>query len=189
MRQIVKKKKISNLKCLDSWYILDCGDVLMNSSHLLPAAWGSRGGAHRGAFYSFSPNLIWSLLFHWEQIIKESYIFIKKVVTWKFTLRLCLGDTKILGWPKSSLGFFWKFLEKKHEWTFWPVLKTLDAGKDWGEEEEEATEDEMVGWYHLFGGHEFEQTPGDSEGQGRLVCGSPRGHKESDTTEQLNNNT
>ena len=37
-------------------------------------------------------------------------------------------------------------------------------------------------------GHEFEQTPGDSEGQGSLVCCSPWGRKESDTTEWLNNN-
>ena len=35
---------------------------------------------------------------------------------------------------------------------------------------------------------ESEQTPGDSEGQGSLACGSPRGHKASDTTEGLNNN-
>ena len=32
------------------------------------------------------------------------------------------------------------------------------------------TEDKMVGWHHLFNGHEFEQTPGDGEGQGRVVC-------------------
>ena len=35
------------------------------------------------------------------------------------------------------------------------------------------TEDEMVGWHHRLNGHEFEQTPGDSEGQGSLVCCSP----------------
>ena len=46
----------------------------------------------------------------------------------------------------------------------------------------------MVGWHHKLSGHEFEQTLGDSEGQGSLVCCSPWGHKESDTTEQLNNN-
>ena len=50
------------------------------------------------------------------------------------------------------------------------------------------TEDEMVGWHHLLNNHEFEQTPGDGEGQGTLVCCSPWGHKESDMTEQLNNN-
>ena len=46
----------------------------------------------------------------------------------------------------------------------------------------------MVGWHHQLNGHEFEQTPRDSEGQGSLACYSPQGHKRSDTTEQLNNN-
>ena len=32
------------------------------------------------------------------------------------------------------------------------------------------TNDEMVGWHHQHNGHEFEQTPGDSEGRGSLVC-------------------
>ena len=45
------------------------------------------------------------------------------------------------------------------------------------------TEDEMVGWHHRLGGHEFEQAPGDSEGRGSLVCCGPWGHKESDTTQ------
>ena len=49
-------------------------------------------------------------------------------------------------------------------------------------------EDEMVGRHHQFDGHEFEQTPGDGEEQGDLACCCPRGHKESDMTEQLNNN-
>ena len=44
------------------------------------------------------------------------------------------------------------------------------------------TEDEMVGWHHQLNGHEFEQVPGDSEGQGSLVYFSLWHHKESDTT-------
>ena len=48
------------------------------------------------------------------------------------------------------------------------------------------TEDEMVGWHHQFNGHEFEQTLGDDEGQGSLVCCSPWSRKEWDMTEQLN---
>ena len=39
------------------------------------------------------------------------------------------------------------------------------------------TEDEMVGWHHRLNGHEFEQTPGDGEGQGSLACCSPWGHR------------
>ena len=46
----------------------------------------------------------------------------------------------------------------------------------------------MVGWHHRLDGHEFEQTPGDGDGQGSLACCSPWGHKELDTTEQLNSN-
>ena len=48
------------------------------------------------------------------------------------------------------------------------------------------TKDEMVGWHHRLDGHEFEQAPRDGEGQGSLMCCSPWGHKESDTTERLN---
>ena len=50
------------------------------------------------------------------------------------------------------------------------------------------TEGRMVTWHHRLNGCEFEQAPGDGEGQGSLACNSPWGHKESDTTEQLNNN-
>ena len=50
------------------------------------------------------------------------------------------------------------------------------------QEEKWAAENEMVGWHQQHNGHEFEQTPGDGEGQGRLACCSPWGHKESDKT-------
>ena len=50
------------------------------------------------------------------------------------------------------------------------------------------TEDEMFGWHHQLSGHEFGQTPGDSEGQESLVCCSPRDYKQLDTTERLNYN-
>ena len=58
--------------------------------------------------------------------------------------------------------------------TLWPphvksllIGKAPDAGRDWGQEEKGTTEDEMVGWHHRLDGHEFEQTLGDSKGQGR----------------------
>ena len=66
------------------------------------------------------------------------------------------------------------------------IGKDLDAGKDWWQEA--ATENEMAGGHHWLNGHEFEQTMGDSEGQGSLVCCSPWGCKELDMTEWLNNN-
>ena len=51
----------------------------------------------------------------------------------------------------------------------------------------ETYKEEMVGWHHWLNGHEFGQTPGVSEGQGSLVCCSPWGRKELDSTERLNN--
>ena len=69
----------------------------------------------------------------------------------------------------------------------WPVSRLSDAGKDRGQEEKGTTEDEMVGWHHRLNGHEFEQAPGDGEGQGSLVCCGPWGRKELDTSERLNN--
>ena len=67
----------------------------------------------------------------------------------------------------------------------WLNGKDPDAQKDWRQEEKVMTEDEMIGWHHWLNGHEFEQTPGDGEGQRSLVCCSPWGCKESDIIEQL----
>ena len=64
--------------------------------------------------------------------------------------------------------------------------KNPDAGKDWRREEKWTAEHETIGWHHRLDGHEFEQAPGVGDGQGGLVCCSPWGHKELDTTEQLN---
>ena len=58
---------------------------------------------------------------------------------------------------------------------------TLVLGKIKGKME--ASKDEMVGWHHRLDGHEFEQAPGDGDGQGSLVCCSPWGRKELDMTE------
>ena len=65
------------------------------------------------------------------------------------------------------------------------IGKDPDAGKDWRQEEKEMTEDEMVGWHHRLNGHEFEQAPGDGEGQGSLACCSPWGRQS--RTQQLSN--
>ena len=46
----------------------------------------------------------------------------------------------------------------------------------------------MIGWHDRLNGHEFEQTPGDSEAKGNLACCSPWGCRELDMTQRLNNN-
>ena len=61
-----------------------------------------------------------------------------------------------------------KFI-KKYCQKSWLIRKDPDAGKDWGQEEKRATDDEKVGWHHWLNEYEFEQTPGDGEEQGSLV--------------------
>ena len=68
----------------------------------------------------------------------------------------------------------------------WLTGKDSDAGQDWRQEEKGMTEDKMVGWHHRLDGHEFEYILGVGDGQGGLVCCSPWGLKELDTTEWLN---
>ena len=68
----------------------------------------------------------------------------------------------------------------------WLTAQDSDARKDWGQEEKGTTEDEMVGWHHWPNEHEFEQAVGVGDGQGSLMCCSPWGRKESDTTERQN---
>ena len=64
----------------------------------------------------------------------------------------------------------------------WLIGKDPDAGQGWRQEAKGTTEDEMVGWHHQLNGHEFEQALEDDEEQKSLVCCSPRGNKELDTT-------
>ena len=89
---------------------------------------------------------------------------------------------------------FWSYYEATVRNNCWPpdaesqlIKKDPDVGKDWGEEEKEATEDEMVGWHHRLDGHESGWTPGVGDGQWGLACCSPWGRTELDTTERLNN--
>ena len=69
----------------------------------------------------------------------------------------------------------------------WLTGKDPDTRKDWRQKEKGARGDEMVGWHCRLYGPEFEQTPGDDEGQGSLTCCSPWGCRKSDMTEWLNN--
>ena len=68
----------------------------------------------------------------------------------------------------------------------WLTGKDSDSGRDWGQEENGMTKDEMARWHHGLNGCESEWTPGDGDGQGGLACCDSRGLKESDTTERLN---
>ena len=75
----------------------------------------------------------------------------------------------------------WPFYVKS-----WLIGKDSDAGRDWGQEETEMTEDEMAGWHDGLDGCESEWTPGVGDGQGGLVFCDSWGRKKSDMTEWLN---
>ena len=118
---------------------------------------------------------------------------------------MCLTSDHLTHEPNSLLDIPtwqgnqpWIFIERTDAEApiLWPVDaksrligKDPDAEKDWRQEEKAMAEDEMVGWHHQLNGHEFEQAPGEAEGQGSLACCSLWGHKESDMTEWLNNLT
>ena len=79
--------------------------------------------------------------------------------------------------PKGTWLFIGRTDAKTEAPILWPtnaksqlISKDPDAGKDWRQEEEGTIENEMVEWHHRLNGHDFEQTPGDSEGQGSLAC-------------------
>ena len=93
---------------------------------------------------------------------------------------------------ESSPDFHWK--DWCWSWNFNTLAtwyeeltnwKDPDAGKNWLWEEQETTEDEIVGWHHLLDGHEFEQALEVGDGQECLACCSPWSCKESDMTEWL----
>ena len=74
------------------------------------------------------------------------------------------GDPTSPFWRRSALGFLWK------EWCWSWNSSTLDAGRDWGQEEKGTTEDEMAGWCPWLDGCESEWTLGFGDGQGGLAC-------------------
>ena len=91
---------------------------------------------------------------------------------------LVVQEIKLVN-PKGNQP--WIFIEradaKAEVSLLWPpdvknqlIRKDPDAGKDWRQEEKRVAEDEMFGWHHWLSGHEPKQTPGDSGGQGSLVC-------------------
>ena len=109
----------------------------------------------------------------------------------------CPLDSKGIKPVKPKGNQSWILIERTNAeaWLLWPpdakswlIGKDLDAGKDWWQKEKRVTEDEMVGWYHWFNGHELGQTLEDGGGQRGLVCCSPWSCKELDTAWWLNNN-
>ena len=66
----------------------------------------------------------------------------------------------------------------------WLIGRDPDAGKDWRQEKKGSTDDEIVEWHFQLDRHECKYTRGVGDGQGSLLCYTPLGCKESDTTEE-----
>ena len=116
--------------------------------------------------YGFPSSRIWM----WELDYKENWVpknWFFWTVVWGRLLRVpwTAGRSnqsilkEIIGW---SLGVYWNdwcWSWNSNTWPpdakNWLIGKDLDAGKDWGQEEKQMTEDEMIGWHHQLNGHEF----------------------------------
>ena len=132
-----------------------------------------------------------------------SQISSSHVWTWELDRKECWALKNWCFWITVKEKTFWESLGERGDkpvnpkgnqpWIFsgradieaplWPpdrksqlFEKDPDAGKGWGQEDKWVT-GEMVGWHHWLNGHEFEQTPGNSKGQGRLVCCRSWGHR------------
>ena len=161
--------------------------------------WGVRGeGGSKGRRYMYTYG--WFMLgFDRKQqnSVKQLSFDLKKIKkkqkwrTWREREKKKKGQS----WPrKSTLTIHWKvwcwswgpntlstWWEEPTHWKrpwCWERLKVEGEGSERG----------WDGWHLRLNGHEFEQTLGDSEGQGSLACCHPWGRKESDTAERLNNN-
>ena len=145
--------------------------------------------------YGFSCGHVWM----WELDCEESWA-LKNWCFWTVVLEKTLAsplDCKEIQ-PVHSKGdqpwdFFGRNDAKAETAVLWPphakswlIGKDSDAGRDWGQEEKETTEDETAGWHHWLNGREFEWTPGVGDWQGGLACCDLWGRKESDMTERLN---
>ena len=128
-------------------------------------------------------------LVHKESWVLKSWCF--GIVVLEKTLENSLDSKEIQPvHPKGNQ--FWMFIECTDAEVKAPILwppdvksqligKDLNAGKDWGQEKNRVTEDEMVGWHHQLNGYEFEQTLRDSEWQGKAWCAAVHGVSQSRT--------
>ena len=174
---LLRKKAMTNL------------DSILKSRHYF---------ADKGPFsqsYGFSSSHVWM----WELDYKESWALKNgcfSTVVLEKTLESPLDCKEIQPvHPKGNQS--WIFIGRTDAEAETPILwppdekswliwKDPDAGRDRRQEAKGTTEAEMAEWHHGLNGHEFEQALRVGDGQGSLVCYSPWGHKELDTTEQLN---
>ena len=171
--------------CLTLWDPMDCslpGSSIHGIFQARILEWGAISFSSSWESQTIKKAECWRLdafeLWSWKRLLRVPWIArtSKQSIlnqSWIFIARTDAEAKAPILWPpevKSQL-----------------IGKDPDARKDWRQEEKGVTEDRMVGWHHQLNGPESEQTLADSEGHGSLACYSPCGHKESDTTEWLDN--
>ena len=148
-----------------------------------------------GQSYHFSSSHVWI----WELDYKESWALKNwcfQTVVLEKTLENPL-DYKEIQSVHTKGNQSWIFIGRTDAEAETPILWPPDgktrpignnpeSGQDWRQEGKGTTENEMFGWHHQCDGHEFEYALGVGDGQGSMVCCSPWGCEELDTTEQLN---
>ena len=129
----------------------------------------NKGPSSQG--YGFSSSNVWMWEFdHKEGWAPKNSCF--QTVVLEKTLESPLGSKEIkpvnpkgnqpwifIGRTDAEAPILWPPDAKS-----WLIGKDPDAGKDWRQEEKWVIEDKMVGWHHQLNGHDFEQTPGGTEG-------------------------
>ena len=117
---------------------------------------------------------------------KEAFTWVRKYPRWWYPGKeLILLNSAHRGVLSKNKEYYFSIVISG----FFLTLDVPDAGNDWGQEEKGVTEDEMVGWHHRLDAHEFEQAPGNGEGQGSLECCSPWDHEEADVAYRLSNHS
>ena len=189
-------RNLYNFKLYNIWCLLLGRKVMTNPHSILKSrdiTWPTK--VHLSKGYGVSSSHVWM----WKLDCEESWA-LKNWCFWTVVLEKtleCPLDCKKIQPVHSKGGQPWVFYGRNDAKAETPVLwpphakswligKDSDAGKDCRQKEKGTTEDEMVGWHYQLNAHEFDFTPGVSDGQGGLACCDSRGHKELDTTEQLN---
>ena len=139
--------------------------------------------------YGFSSShVLMGELDHKESWVLKNWCFWTVVLEKTFESPLGYKESQSVN-PKGNQSWIYIGRTNAEAPTLWPppakswlIGKDSDAGRDCGQEEKGATEDETVGWHHQLYGHEFEQAPEVGDGQGSLACCSPWGREELDTT-------
>ena len=136
--------------------------------------------------YGFSSSYVWMwALDHKEGWALKNWCFVQVVLENALESSLDIKEIKSVNPKRNQQWILTGRTDAEAEapvlWPTdvksWLIGKDSDAWKDWRQEDKGTTEDEMVVWLNELNTHELEQTPGDGEGQGNLVCCSPWGCK------------